>query len=131
MVLRFPRSPLESLLSASPVDLFAVLQLPFFQGKLSAPSNVLAFSVLKVGSYSEDRRKSKFGMKWPISISRPVVQDPEQFRNFNDRSSPVIPEIQRPATSLHPAYNKEAYPAPPVPAPASSRYSEVSNMTRF
>ncbi|PMD44072.1 hypothetical protein L207DRAFT_453460 [Hyaloscypha variabilis F] len=108
------------------------------------PSGKSAFSVTSgsirrpvtpvLPSYTEDRRKSRFGMKWPISISRPIVQDPEQqFKGYEDRSSPVIPEIQRPATSLHPAYKgEEAYPAPPpIPAPASSRYSVVSDMTRF
>jgi len=66
-------------------------------------------------------------------ISKPVLQNPEQFQKWNSRSSPVVPEVQRPETALHPAYKagESLYPPPPVPGTASSRYSEVSNMTRF
>ncbi|RFU25434.1 hypothetical protein B7463_g10918, partial [Scytalidium lignicola] len=75
---------------------------------------------------SEERRKSKFGFHFPIRtslISKPIQNDPEQFQKWEDRSSPVVPEIQRPPTALHPIH----YP----PAPASSRYSVASNVTRF
>ena len=78
---------------------------------------------------AEDRRKSKFGLKFPIrmsGISRPVPNDPEQFQKWESRSSPVVPEVQRPPTALHPAYN---HTGPQYPR--SSRYSEVSDMTRF
>lgn len=78
----------------------------------------------------EDRRKSRFGFKLPIrmsAIGRPVAENHEQFSKWDgDRSSPVVPEVQRPPTALHPAMN-----APGPAYPASSRYSEVSNMTRF
>lgn len=78
---------------------------------------------------AEDRRKSRFGLKFPIrmsGISRPVPNDPEQFQKWDSRSSPVAPEVQRPPTALHPAYN---HTGPQYPR--SSRYSEVSDMTRF
>jgi hypothetical protein len=80
---------------------------------------------------TEERRKSRFGIKLPIrmsGISKPVANDPEQFSKWTARSSPVVPEVQRPPTALHPAYN---YQAPPVPPAPSSRYSVVSDMTRF
>lgn len=77
---------------------------------------------------TEDRRKSKFGIKFPIrmsGISRPVPNDPEQFQKWESRSSPVVPEVQRPPTALHP------YHAGAPQYPRSSTYSEVSDMTRF
>ncbi len=83
---------------------------------------------------TEERRKSRFGFKFPIrhslqspamQISRPEMIDPEQFAKWDERSSPVAPDVQRPPTALHPAYARG--PA----APPSSRYSEVSNMDRF
>lgn len=134
---RSPRIRLESLPSPAPVALFVVLLLLLSQCKLSAPwTSLHLFHGSKLSdSYSppQDRRKSKFGMKWPISISKPIVQDPEMVTKWEDRSSPVVPDIQRPATSLHPAYQGGAAypPPPPVPGSASSRYSVVSNMTRF
>lgn len=79
----------------------------------------------------EERRKSRFGLKFPI-ISKPMQTSNEQVSKWDeDRSSPVVPEVQRPPTALHPALN------PPAPSYASraptrsSIYSEVSNMTRF
>jgi hypothetical protein len=81
----------------------------------------------------EERRKSRFGLKFPIRMSgigKPVPTNTEQFSQWDDRSSPVVPEVKRPDTALHPALS--------VPQPAygharsrSSVYSEVSNMTRF
>lgn len=76
-----------------------------------------------------ERRTSRFGFKMPIRIShigKPIPANQEQFAKWEDRSSPVVPEVQRPPTALHPAMNATG------PAyPASSRYSVVSNMTRF
>jgi hypothetical protein len=80
---------------------------------------------------NEDRRKSKFGLKFPIRmshISKPVPSDPEQFKKWESRTSPVVPDIQRPPTALHP-YHTTDVAAPQYPR--SSRYSEVSDMTRF
>ncbi|RDL38046.1 Uncharacterized protein BP5553_05479 [Venustampulla echinocandica] len=78
---------------------------------------------------TEERRKSRFGLKFPIrtsGISKPIPTNQEQFSKWDDRSSPVVPDVQRPPTAMHPALH------PPAPAyPASSRYSVVSNMTRF
>ncbi|KAG9234819.1 hypothetical protein BJ875DRAFT_375659 [Amylocarpus encephaloides] len=86
-------------------------------------------------STHEERRKSRFGLQFPIRISgigKPIPQNQEQFAKWDDRSSPVAPEVQRPPTALHPALSR------PEPAfahlnqgPRSSVYSEVSNMTRF
>jgi hypothetical protein len=87
---------------------------------------------------TEDNRKSRFNFRFPIRtshISKPIVTDQEQFDSrYDERSSPVVPDIQRPATALHPAFNHvneaPSYPRPPPP-PASSRYSEASGITRF
>jgi hypothetical protein len=80
----------------------------------------------------QDRRKSHFNFKLPIRISqigKPVVPaNDEQFSKWEDRSSPVAPDVQRPPTALHPALNA---PGPAYPPAPSSRYSVVSNMTRF
>ena len=79
---------------------------------------------------TEDRRKSRFGIKFPIrmsGISRPVPNDPEQFQKWESRSSPVVPEVQRPPTALHPYHT--GVPQPQYPR--SSTYSEVSHITRF
>ncbi|KAF4618117.1 hypothetical protein G7Y89_g14990 [Cudoniella acicularis] len=77
----------------------------------------------------EERRNSRFGLKFPIrmsGISKPVANNQEQFSKWDDRSSPVAPEVQRPPTAMHPALH------PPQPSYSrSSRYSEVSDMTRF
>lgn len=55
-----------------------------------------------------------------IQISKPIPQDLDCERGGGglDRASPIIPEIQRPPTVLHPAFT------------GSSRYSEA-NMSRF
>ncbi|PVH80686.1 hypothetical protein DL98DRAFT_654612 [Cadophora sp. DSE1049] len=82
-----------------------------------------------------ERQKSRFSFRLPVRssklpISKPIVQDPEQFAKWDEsRSSPVAPglAVQRPPTALHPYH--QGVPNPP-PAP-SSRYSVVSNMTRF
>ncbi|TVY50038.1 hypothetical protein LOCC1_G000159 [Lachnellula occidentalis] len=77
----------------------------------------------------EERRKSRFGFHLPIRMSmigRPQheTQRSEQFSKWDDRSSPVVPDVQRPPTALHPMHAGPAYPA-------SSRYSVASNVTRF
>ncbi|TVY23734.1 hypothetical protein LHYA1_G006689 [Lachnellula hyalina] len=79
----------------------------------------------------EERRKSRFGFHLPIRMSmigkpQHEPQGSEPFSKWDDRSSPVVPEVQRPPTALHPMH--AAGPACPPP---SSRYSVVSNMTRF
>ncbi|EHK98000.1 hypothetical protein M7I_6233 [Glarea lozoyensis 74030] len=80
----------------------------------------------------EDRRRSRFGLKFPIRMSgigKPMPTS-EHVSQWDDRSSPIVPDVKRPDTALHPAL------APPQPAyglarSRSSVYSEVSNMTRF
>lgn len=89
-----------------------------------APSTILP----TYNTTSDERRKSRFPFKFPIQISKPIPNDPNQFSKWEgDRSSPVAPDVQRPATALHPINRQE--PAPSYPR--SSRYSEVSDMTRF
>ncbi|PSS27196.1 hypothetical protein M430DRAFT_38000 [Amorphotheca resinae ATCC 22711] len=99
---------------------------------LSSGSRRAASPVLPTyNSTSEERRKSRFGLKFPIRlshISKPVSNDPEQFQKWESRSSPVVPDIQRPPTALHPYHNAGTIAHE---YPASSRYSEVSNLTRF
>jgi hypothetical protein len=82
---------------------------------------------------SNSVRKEKGMSKWMPSfskdnkpkISQPIVHDVEQAHNDYppvDRSSPIIPNMQRPPTALHPAMHRGA---------PSSRYSEVSHIDRF
>jgi hypothetical protein len=81
---------------------------------------------------TEDRRKSRFGIRLPIrmsGISKPVVQDQEQFSKWESRSSPLVPDVQRPPTALHPIHQHEGVPA--YPPPPSSRYSVASNVPQF
>ncbi|KAK3985770.1 hypothetical protein QBC44DRAFT_384556 [Cladorrhinum sp. PSN332] len=61
----------------------------------------------------------KFGKSRP-QISDPIPQDPMPD-TYNNRSSPIVPGIQRPATALHPAHT------------GGSRYSKYSeaHMDRF
>ncbi|KAL2073809.1 hypothetical protein VTL71DRAFT_11135 [Oculimacula yallundae] len=87
---------------------------------------------------SSDRQKSRFSFRLPVrssklpfAISKPYMHDPEQFAKWDEsRSSPVAPglAVQRPPTALHPYHQGTVNPPPPPP---SSRYSVVSNMTRF
>ncbi|KAL1879378.1 hypothetical protein VTK73DRAFT_7015 [Phialemonium thermophilum] len=62
-------------------------------------------------------RKSK------IQISKPIIHDQDRDieqgnSGYGDRSSPIVPTVQRPPTALHPAYT------------GGSRYSEA-HMSRF
>lgn len=99
-------------------------------------------SPLPTYNVTEERRKSRFPFRLPIrmsktlSISKPVMQDPEQFSKWHDRSSPIAENIQRPPTALHPAYTSHGVDhghdyltPPPVPGSASSRYSVTSQVT--
>jgi hypothetical protein len=71
-------------------------------------------------------RRSRLGGKdisGPIHISHPMPQqqphdDYDIERGSQDRASPIVPEVQRPPTALHPAFT------------GGSRYSEA-NMSRF
>jgi len=64
-------------------------------------------------------------------------EDVEKWAQHSARSSPVVPGIERPPTAMHPVWKNGAAddgdflrPAMP-PAPASSRYSEVSHLNRW
>jgi hypothetical protein len=95
-------------------------------GSINRPSS----PVLPTYHTNDDRRKSRFGLKFPIRsshISKPISNDPEQFKKFESRTSPVVPDIQRPPTALHPYHNTNG----DAPYPPSSRYSVSSNVTRF
>jgi len=102
-----------------------------------APSPVLPSYNAPQQSAPEERRRSLFGMKLPVrlsqmQISKPFHASPEQFEKFANRSSPVVPDVQRPPTALHPYHNVGRNDAPQVPRyPASSRYSVDSTITRF
>jgi hypothetical protein len=79
-------------------------------------------------STKDDRRKSIFSRKFPIRlshISKPVAHDEEQ--KYESRSSPVIPDIQRPPTAQHPYHIGDA----DAPYTRSSIYSQATNLTRF
>ncbi|PKS06953.1 hypothetical protein jhhlp_005549 [Lomentospora prolificans] len=60
-----------------------------------------------------------------LKISRPIPQQPDMEAQYpvedwrNSRSSPILPEIKRPDTALHPMNT------------GVSRYSEVSHLPRF
>lgn len=94
-----------------------------------APSPSLPSYTNAAADPPRTNRMSQFKFKFPIRtshISKPILNDPEQVSaKWNERSSPVIPDVQRPPTALHPYHNT----GPTYPA--SSRYSEVSNITRF
>lgn len=79
----------------------------------------------------KEKRGTRFSMPWHAKASRPqisgpihlangdlesqtVVDDPEHWEK-EDRSSPILPDVERPPTALHPA----------------NRYSLASNVTRF
>lgn len=79
-------------------------------------------SVSALPTYQDDRRKSKFGIKFPVrlsGISKPIAADPDQFSKWESRSSPVAHTVQRPPTALHPAYG------------SAIRYSEAHHLDRF
>lgn len=98
-------------------------------------------------SNEKPQRKSKFGFKLPLKISRPIINDAEQFNNhfqnhqtqpqmqppatpsvqpatppMNSRRSPIMPELSRPPTAMHPAHSGAYTP---------SRYSTASYVSRF
>ncbi|KAI2468238.1 hypothetical protein F4781DRAFT_274886 [Annulohypoxylon bovei var. microspora] len=83
---------------------------------------------------SNSIRKEKTKSKWFFGkgeskpkISHPIAHDVEYGHNddlpiVDDRSSPIIPDVKRPPTALHPAYNAGS---------RASRYSEASHLDRF
>lgn len=84
----------------------------------------LPLTISNKSSHSRTQSQSKLSMK----ISMPIQQkdDLEKGEKHAHKVSPLFPELERPPTALHPAYkqNDASYPA-------SSRYSVVSDMTRF
>ncbi|KAH6674567.1 hypothetical protein B0J14DRAFT_44197 [Halenospora varia] len=109
----FPKNTPKSNFSVSSGSMHKSEGLPTYNTRPSTP---------------EERTRSKFGMKLPARfsrISKPMPTNDDQFAKWEDRSSPVVPHVQRPPTAQHPALH------PPEPSYNSSRYSEVSNMTRF
>jgi hypothetical protein len=90
--------------------------LPKSSGSVSSSSSRRPPSLV-LPSYHEnpkERRRTKFGFHLPlraskIEISRPVATNPEQFSKWEDRSSPVVPAVQRPPTAMHPAYSPSRY----------------------
>ncbi|KAI6248611.1 hypothetical protein HI914_03554 [Erysiphe necator] len=76
-------------------------------------------------SHSSIQSKGKLSSN---NISLPIerINDVEKGENNDHKNNLLYPELERPPTALHPAYKQ--YEAP---YPASSRYSVVSNMTRF
>ncbi|KAI2610975.1 uncharacterized protein GGS25DRAFT_519278 [Hypoxylon fragiforme] len=83
---------------------------------------------------SNSIRKEKTKSLWFLGkgaakpkISHPITRDVEygqddQLPIVDDRSSPIIPDVKRPPTALHPAYNAGS---------RASRYSEASHLDRF
>lgn len=109
----------------------------------SGPENQSSFSTLHYYSSPKERRRSRFRLPLGIAKSKqePCGQDEEQnvsnpssFQSQNmekteaplDRVSPILPELLRPPTAHHLADNSTS-----SKYPASSRYSVVSDMTRF
>lgn len=75
----------------------------------------------------EKSKSMRFLGKFKPNISRPIAHDVEHGSShdeypINDRSSPIVPQVQRPPTALHPAISG---------GPRSSIYSEVSHLNRF
>ncbi|CAG8976512.1 hypothetical protein HYALB_00006009 [Hymenoscyphus albidus] len=103
-------------------------------GSVRKPENTVLPTYSRPTS-PEERRRSKFGFNLPFrnsTIGKPMQTTNERVSNWDDRSSPVAPEVQRPPTSLHPALSvpEPSYGSRPPP-PKSSRYSVVSDMTQF
>lgn len=81
-------------------------------------------------SIRKEKTRSRLFAKFKPSISRPILPHHDVEHGpvahdelpFNDRSSPIVPQVQRPPTALHPAING---------GPRSSIYSEVSHLNRF
>ncbi|KAI1481245.1 hypothetical protein F4774DRAFT_45534 [Daldinia eschscholtzii] len=80
-------------------------------------------------SVRKEKTKSRFSIfaRGKPKISHPIPQDVEYGHSedhlpIDDRSSPIIPDVKRPPTALHPAYNAGS---------RSSRYSEASHLDRF
>ncbi|ESZ90258.1 hypothetical protein SBOR_9349 [Sclerotinia borealis F-4128] len=108
-----------------------------YEKRLSLPSS-LNQDLPSYYSNPAERRKSRFPFRLPLRashISKPVISDPqpyhpdlevgETYDNRKDRSSPIVPGVERPPTAMHPANLR------PPPAPRSSTYSVASNITRF
>ncbi|KAF7855453.1 hypothetical protein EAF04_010195 [Stromatinia cepivora] len=112
-----------------------------YEKRLSLPAS-LNQDLPSYYSNPAERRKSRFPFRLPLRgslISKPVISDPKPFHSdledrqsydhqtpqVNDRSSPIVPGVQRPPTPMHPAHLR------PPPAPRSSVYSVASNVTRF
>lgn len=76
----------------------------------------------------EKSKSQRFLGKFKPSISRPIARHDDLEHGshdeypINDRSSPIVPQLQRPPTALHPAISG---------GPRSSFYSEVSHLNRF
>ncbi|POS86120.1 hypothetical protein EPUL_002954 [Erysiphe pulchra] len=82
---------------------------------------------LTIGSKSS-RSQAQSQSKLPMKISMPIPQkeDLEKGEKIKHKVSPIIPDLERPPTALHPAYQQND-----APYPSSLRYSVVSDMTRF
>ncbi|KAB8300906.1 hypothetical protein EYC80_002832 [Monilinia laxa] len=109
-----------------------------YEKRLSLPSSIGNQDLPSYYSTPSDRRKSRFAFRLPLrhsQISKPVISDPqpyhpdlevgETYDTRTDRSSPIVPGVERPPTAMHPANLR------PPPAPRSSIYSVASNITRF
>ncbi|KAI2631924.1 hypothetical protein GGR54DRAFT_634692 [Hypoxylon sp. NC1633] len=100
-----------------------------------ATTQDVSFHAEEYDSYrSNSVRKEKTRSRWLFGkgekpkISHPINHDVEYGRHSDelpiveDRSSPIIPDVKRPPTALHPAFNGGS---------RSSRYSEASHLDRF
>ncbi|KAI9642778.1 hypothetical protein NHQ30_008510 [Ciborinia camelliae] len=109
-----------------------------YEKRLSLPSSLGNQDLPSYYSNPAERRKSRFPFHLPIRsslISKPVISNPkpyhpdlevgESYDHRKDRSSPIVPGVERPPTAMHPANLR------PPPAPRSSIYSVASNITRF
>ncbi|PQE26296.1 Structure-specific endonuclease subunit slx4 protein [Rutstroemia sp. NJR-2017a BBW] len=96
--------------AAKPTDIY---EKPF---RLS--SQAIEESLPSYNAESTERRKPRFSLRFPIrhsQISKPFHSEPVP----QARSSPIVPEIQRPESALHPANHRPYYPP-------SSRYSAAT-----
>ncbi|KAL2112595.1 hypothetical protein VUR80DRAFT_7020 [Thermomyces stellatus] len=103
-------------------------------GNLASPKNAEDDSTRSGSVLGEEKetktnrwtRRLTFANGRRLKISRPILQDPQdvesQFQSDSwrdSRSSPIIPEVRRPDTAMHPMNT------------GVSRYSEVSHLPRF
>ncbi|KAI1388752.1 uncharacterized protein F4822DRAFT_429368 [Hypoxylon trugodes] len=85
-------------------------------------SNSIRKEKPKTRSFFFGKGDAKPKISHPIAVHDIEHGHGDELPMVDDRSSPIIPDVKRPPTALHPAYNAGS---------RSSRYSEASHLDRF